>query len=345
MGISFGEIAARYGCELHGDPDFVVTQVATLAGADGEAITFLANSVYRAQLETTSAGAVILAADDLEACPVAALVARDPYIVYAQIAAELHPAMEMSPGVDPAATVEAGVQVPDSCQIAPGAVVESGAVLGESVYVGANSVIGPGAQIGDDTRIFAGVVICHGVRIGRRCIFHGGVVVGADGFGIAKDAAGGWIKVPQLGSVNIGDDVEIGANSTIDRGAIEDTEIGEGVKLDNQVQVAHNVVIGAHTAVAALVGISGSTRIGARCLIGGHTGFAGHITVSDDVMISAGTAVMNSIKRPGFYGGVAATVDEASRWRKNVARYRHLDEMARRLHKLEKLVEKKLGDE
>ncbi len=344
MGIRLGEIASRYGCELHGEPDFVVSQVATLAGADNQSITFLANSAYRAQLETTAAGAVILAPGDLAACPVAALVTKDPYIVDAQIAAELHPAIDLTPGVDPAATIAAGASIPASCQVAPGAVVETGVVLGERVYIGPNSVIGSGARLGDDTRVLAGVVICHEVRIGRRCIFHGGVVIGADGFGIAKDDAGAWIKVPQVGSVTIGDDVEIGANSTVDRGAIDDTVIGEGVKLDNLVQVAHNVVIGAHTAVAALVGISGSTRIGSRCLIGGHTGFAGHINVVDDVMISAGTAVMNSIKRPGFYGGVAATVDEASRWRKNVARYRQLDEMARRLFKVEKLVEKKLGD-
>jgi UDP-3-O-[3-hydroxymyristoyl] glucosamine N-acyltransferase len=344
MGISLGEIATRYGCELHGEPDFVVSKVATLSGADNQSITFLANSAYRPHLESTGAGAVILASDDLEACPVAALVAKDPYIVYARIAAELHPAVALSAGIDPSATVAASADVAESCEISPGAVVEADAVLGERVYVGPNSVIGRGASIGEDSRILAGVVVCHGVHMGARCIIHGGVVIGADGFGIAKDAAG-WVKVPQVGSVTIGDDVEIGANSTIDRGAIEDTVIGEGVKLDNQVQVAHNVIIGAHTAIAALVGISGSTRIGSRCLIGGHTGFAGHITVADDVMISAGTAVMNSIKRPGFYGGVAATVDEASRWRKNVARYRHLDEMARRLHKLEKLVEKKLGDE
>jgi UDP-3-O-[3-hydroxymyristoyl] glucosamine N-acyltransferase len=344
MDMNLGEIAVRYGCELHGEPDFVVRKVATLAGADNQSISFLANSAYRTQLETTAAGAVILAPDDLEACPVAALVAQDPYIVYARVAADLHPAMALSPGVDSAATIGAGARVPDSCEVAPGAVIEPGAVLGERAYVGSNSVVGRGATIGDDSRILAGVVVCHGVRIGDRCLIHGGVVIGADGFGIAKGTAG-WVKVPQVGGVSIGDDVEIGANSTIDRGAIEDTVISDGVKLDNQVQVAHNVVIGAHTAIAALVGISGSTRIGSRCLIGGHTGFAGHISVADDVMISAGTAVMNSIKKPGFYGGVAATADEASRWRKNVARYRQLDDMARRLHKLEKLVEKKLGDE
>jgi UDP-3-O-[3-hydroxymyristoyl] glucosamine N-acyltransferase len=234
--------------------------------------------------------------------------------------------------------------VPDSCQIAPGVVIEEGVELGERVYVGSNSVIGSGARIGDDTAIMASVVIYGGVRCGHRCLFHSGVVIGADGFGIARDEAGAWVKVPQVGGVSIGDDVEIGSHSTIDRGAIGDTIISDGVKIDNQVQVAHNVVIGAHTAIAALVGISGSTEIGARCIVGGHTGFAGHIKVVDDVAISAGTAVMNSIKKPGMYGGVAATVDEAARWRKNVARYRQLDEMARRLRKLEKIIEKNSSD-
>lgn len=344
MGISLGDLSSRYGCELHGQPDFIVDHVATLESAGQDSITFLANSAYRRGLDTTAAGAVILAPENLDACPVAALVTKNPYIIYSRIAAELHPSRAMVPGIHPSATVMPGCDVPDSCQIAPGAVIEEGVILGERVYVGPNSVIGAGARLGDDTTVMAGVIICHDVRIGKRCIFHGGVVIGADGFGIAKDEAGAWVKVPQLGSVSIGDDVEIGANTTVDRGAIEDTVISEGVKLDNQVQVAHNVAIGAHTAIAALVGISGSTQIGSRCIIGGHTGFAGHIHVVDDVAISAGTAVMNSIKKPGLYGGVAATADEAGRWRKNVARYRQLDAMARRLRKLEKIVEKISGD-
>jgi len=336
MRISLGDIAGRYGCELRGDPDCEVNHVATLHAADKDSITFLANPAYRSQLETTSAAAVILDPNDVEACPTAALVTPNPYVVYARIAADLHPAADLAPGIDASAKVDASCAIPASCQIAPGAVVEDRVVLGERVYIGPNAVIGSGTCIGDDTRIMAGVVFYHDVRLGRRCLVHSGVVIGADGFGIARDETVGWVKVPQLGCVVVGDDVEIGANTAIDRGAIEDTVIGDGVKLDNHIQVAHNVTIGPHTAIAALVGISGSTTIGARCIIGGLTGFAGHINVVDDVVITAGTGVMNSIKKPGVYGGVAATVDEIGRWRKNVARYRHLDEMARRLHKLEK---------
>jgi len=345
MGLSLGELAGRYGCELHGDPDSVVEHVATLGSAGEDSITFLANPAYRSHLETTRAGGVILAPADLDACKTAALVTPNPYVVYAHIAAELHPAAALLPGIHPAATVAPGANIPGSCEVAAGAVVEADVVVGERVYIGSNSVIGTGACLGDDTRVTAGVIIYPNVRIGRRCIFHGGVVIGSDGFGIAKDESNAWVKVPQVGSVVIGDDVEVGANTTIDRGAIDDTIIGEGVKLDNHIQIAHNVSIGAHTAIAALVGVSGSTTIGARCIIGGHTGFAGHINIVDDVVIMAGTAVMNSIKKPGLYGGVAATADEASRWRKNVARYRHLDEMARRLRKLEKILDAKQGEE
>jgi UDP-3-O-[3-hydroxymyristoyl] glucosamine N-acyltransferase len=336
MGISLGEIAGRYGCELHGDPDREVSRVATLRAADKDSITFLANSAYRSELRTTAAAAVILGPDDVEACPTAALATPNPYVVYARIAADLHPAAALVPGIDATAKVAAGCDIPASCQIAAGVVVEDRVVLGERVYIGPNAVIGSGTRVGDDTRVMAGVVFYHDIRVGRRCLVHSGVVIGADGFGIAKDESGGWLKVPQLGGVVVGDDVEIGAHTTIDRGAIEDTVIGDGVKLDNHIQVAHNVTIGPHTAIAAIVGISGSTKIGARCIIGGMSGFAGHINVVDDVVITAGTAIMNSIRKPGMYGGVAATVDEIGRWRKNVARYRQLDEMARRLRKLEK---------
>ena len=336
MGLSLGEIAGRYGCELHGDPDIEVNHVATLSGANDQSISFLANSAYRSQLDTTSAAAVIVGPDDLEACPAAALLSPNPYLVYAHIANDLHPPRPLEPGIDPSARVADGCTIPESCQVAPGAVVESGVVLGERVFIGPNVVVGRDSTLGDDTRVMSGVILYHGVRIGQRCIFHGGVVIGADGFGIAPDGTGAWTKVPQIGSVLIGDDVEIGANTTIDRGAIEDTVIHEGVKLDNHIQVAHNVSIGAHTVIAALTGISGSVKIGARCHIGGHAGFAGHIEVTDDVIITAGTPVIGSIKRPGAYGGVATSADDIRSWRKNAARFGQLDKMARRLHALEK---------
>ena len=344
MGLSLGIIAAKYGCELRGDPDFEVGRVATLQNADGESITFLANSNYRSQLATTHAGAVILAPEDADDCPAAALITKNPYNVYAHVADTLHPAAVLTAGIDPAATVGPGCTVPESCQIAAGARLSDQVTLGERVYVGPNSVVGANTEIADDTRLMAGVVIYDKVRIGRRCLFHAGAVIGADGFGIAKDESNAWTKVPQLGAVVIGDDVEVGAVTTIDRGAIDDTVIGDGVKLDNHIQVGHNVTIGSHTVIAALVGISGSTRIGSRCIIGGQSGFAGHLEVVDDVVLTAGTPVLSSIRKPGVYGGVWTHADEASRWRRNAARFRHLDEMARRLRKLEKRVDELTGD-
>ncbi|MDH3509667.1 MAG: UDP-3-O-(3-hydroxymyristoyl)glucosamine N-acyltransferase [Gammaproteobacteria bacterium] len=345
MGLSLGDIAARYGCELRGDPDFVVHHVATLKGADRRSIAFLANAVYRSQLGTTKAGAVIVSPDDAEACSTAALITSNPYLVYAHVAAELHPAEAVEPGISPATTIGSDADVPQSCHVAAGAVIDADVTLGERVYIGANSVIGRGSELGDDTRVMAGVIIYPGVRIGRRCILHGGAVIGADGFGIAKDESGAWIKVPQLGAVIIGDDVEIGANTAIDRGAIENTVIGNGVRLDNLIQVGHNVSIGADTAIAGLTGIAGSARIGARCIIGGHAGVAGHIEIVDDVVVTGGTPVLSSLKKPGYYGGVATSADDIRKWRRNAARFSQLDEMARRLRKLEKQIEKSTGDE
>ncbi len=205
MSISLGEIAARYGCELHGDPDRRVSYVATLSGASHDSISFLANRAYRSQLEATGAGAVILSTEHVEACPTAALVSPNPYAVYARVAAELHPPAAVRAGVDPRASMGQGCTVADSCEIAAGAVIEDGALLGERVCIGPNSVVGRDAQIGDDTRLMANATVYHSVRIGKRCLLHSGSVIGADGFGIAQDDSG-WTKVPQLGSVDVGDD-------------------------------------------------------------------------------------------------------------------------------------------
>lgn len=335
MTVSLGDIAARYGCELHGDPDTGVTHVATLSAAGPGSITFLANKSYRPQLGDTQATAVILSPDDVEDCPVAALVSPNPYAVYARVATELYPLYDPGPGIDERASIGAGCTIPASCRIAAGAVIEDGVALGERVAIGPNSVVGRGTTIGDDSRLWAGVTIYHGVRLGKRCLVHSGAVIGADGFGIAREEQG-WTKVPQVGGVDIGDDVEIGANTTIDRGAIDDTVICAGAKLDNQVQIAHNVRIGAHTAMAALTGVAGSTTIGANCMIGGASIIAGHISICDHVLLAAGTGVASSIAKPGAYGGWPANADEIGRWRKNVIRYGQLDEMARRVRKLEK---------
>lgn len=342
MAMTLGALAVRHGCELRGDPAITVGHVATLAGARAGALTFLANPQYRSQLAGTSAAAVVLGPDDVPACPVACLVSANPYLTYARIAAELHPPRLLRPGIAPGAHVARGCRVPDSCQIESGAVVGEGALIAERVYIGANAVVGEGCRLGDDTRLMAGACLYDGVRIGRRCLIHSGVVIGADGFGIAREATGAWTKVPQVGSVVIGDDVEIGANTTIDRGAIDDTSIGDGVKLDNQIQIGHNVVIGRHTAIAGLVGVAGSTRIGERCIIGGDTVLSGHLTVADDVVISGGARVTRSIKRPGVYGG-AIPADEANRWRKNVVRFGQLDDLARRLCHLESVIKKNSG--
>ena len=339
MSLSVADIAVRYGCRIAGDPDARVARVATLENASGDCISFLANPRYRRWLSQTQAAAVILAPDDASECPTTALITDNPYSVYARVATELAPAVALVAGVHAAATVSAQAQVPASCEVGPGAVIAAGAVLGERVFVGPGVVIGRDCQVGDDTRLIANVTLCHGVRFGQRCIVHPGSVVGSDGFGIAQEPEG-WFKVPQLGSVQIGDDVEIGACTSIDRGAIEDTVIEDGVKLDNQIQVAHNVHIGAHTVVAACVGISGSTRIGQRCMIAGAVGFVGHLDIADDVIITGQTMVNRSIDEPGGVYSSALPMDEARRWRRNSARFRKLDELAKRLSKLEKKLSK-----
>lgn len=336
MSVSLGQLAVRHGCELRGDPGRVVDRVATLARADDRALTFLANASYRTQLAETRAAAVILSQADAASCPVAALVTRDPYVTYARIAAELHPAAPVEPGVHPSAVIGLGATVPASCEVGPGVVVGRGVVLGERVVLGPRTVVADRVVIGADTRVMAGVNVCADVRIGMRCVLHPGVVLGSDGFGFAREREGSYLKVPQLGGVLVGDDVEIGANTTIDRGAIDDTVIGSGVKLDNQIQVGHNVHIGEHTVIAAQVGISGSTTIGARCTIGGQAGFAGHIVVADDVIIGGGTSVTGSIREAGIYAGGGTPADHLPRWRRNMARFGQLDDLARRLRALEK---------
>jgi UDP-3-O-[3-hydroxymyristoyl] glucosamine N-acyltransferase len=339
MSWTLGQLAVRFGCSLRGDPDLRVERVATLAQATPGTITFLANPRYRAQLATTRATAVILAAEHAEQCPAAALIAADPYATYARVAALLHPAQAHPPGVHPRAVVAADATIAPGASIGACVVIESGARVGEHARVGPGCVVGARAEIGSSSELVASVVVCHDVRIGSRVLVHPGTVIGADGFGFAREPEG-WLKVPQLGSVVIGDDVEIGALTTIDRGAIEDTVVEEGVKLDNNIQVAHNVRIGAHTIIAACVGISGSTVIGKRCMIAGAVGFVGHLQIADDVVITGQTMVNRSIDKPGVYSS-ALPMDEAVRWRRNSARFRHLDELARRVQALEATLGKK----
>ena len=320
---SLGELAVRFGLELRGEPSLRVSRVATLSHAQPGTLSFLANPKYRRQLEATHATAVLVAPENAASCRVAALVDPNPYLAYARIAGVLHPEAPAAPGIHPSAVVSAKARVAPSASVAALAVIEDDAQIDDWVLVGPGSIVQHGARIGADSRLIARVTVCAGVRIGQRCILHAGAVVGADGFGFAPDA-GTWLKVPQIGSVQIGDDVEIGANTTIDRGAIDDTLVEQGVKLDNQIQVGHNVTIGAHTAVAGCVGISGSTTIGRRCMIGGGVGIAGHLTIADDVVVTGCSLVSASIRQAGSYSSGMPAV-ETRLWRRMVAHLRRLD--------------------
>jgi UDP-3-O-[3-hydroxymyristoyl] glucosamine N-acyltransferase len=320
---SLGELAVRFGLTLRGEPELKVRSVATLSRAETGGLSFLANSRYRRQLESTRATAVLVNAEDEAHCPVAALIHPNPYLAYARIASLLHPASSVAPGKHPSAVISSSARIAASASIGPLAVVEDDAEIGERVSIGPASIVQRGARIGADSILVSRVTLYPGVSLGARCILHAGAVVGADGFGFASNS-GSWVKVPQVGSVRIGDDVEIGANTTIDRGAIDDTVVENGVKLDNQIQVGHNVVIGAHTAIAACTGISGSTVIGQRCMIGGMVGFAGHLTIADDVVVTGCSLVSASIKKPGSYSSGMPTV-ETRLWRRMVAHLRRLD--------------------
>ncbi|MGA2023384.1 MAG: UDP-3-O-(3-hydroxymyristoyl)glucosamine N-acyltransferase [Steroidobacteraceae bacterium] len=322
MSIALGELAARSGCELQGDPNLLIESVAALGSARPGSLSFLANPKLSAQLQHTGASAVVLDRRSAAQCPTAALISPNPHAAFARIAGWLYPAPPVQPGVHPSALVDAAAQVEESAEIGPYCVIGAGAHIGARCRIGPSCLIGAQAGIGPDSTLVARVTLAERVQLGARALIHPGAVIGADGFGYAREGAV-WVKVPQLGTVIVGDDVEIGANTTIDRGAIEDTLIAEGVKLDNQIQIGHNVQIGAHTAIAACTGISGSTRIGARCMIGGQCGFAGHITICDDVVITGMAMVSGSISTPGVYSS-GIPLEPARRWRRVVAQLKRL---------------------
>ena len=326
------EIVARLGGELIGEPSVVVTQVAPVDAATSGTITFLTNPKYRNALAETAASAVVLAPSAIDLSNLPRIVHPNPYAYYARLVALLNPPNAMPSGAHRSAVVES--ELPGSCSIGANAVIGKGVRLGERVCIGAGSVVGDNASIGDDGLLHPNVTLAANCHLGARVVVQSGAVIGGDGFGFAKEA-GQWVKIPQVGRVVIGDDAEIGANTTIDRGALEDTVIGNDVKLDNQIQIAHNVHIGDHTAIAGCVGIAGSTKIGRRCTIGGAAMIIGHLNIGDDVHVSAGTLIGKSIPHPGQYTGsfpMAAHDD----WLKNAAKVRHLDEMHRRLRELEK---------
>jgi UDP-3-O-[3-hydroxymyristoyl] glucosamine N-acyltransferase len=333
MPVRLAELAVRFGCRLRGDPDALVERVASLQEAGPGTIAFLANRRYRRYLAQTRATAVVIEPALADECPVAALATPNPYATYARIAQLLHPEPAFEPGRHPSAVVEPGALVDATAWVGAHAYVARGAEIGPGVFIGPGSIVMAGARIGDSSRLVARVTICTGVRIGQRCVVHPGAVVGGDGFGHAPDG-GAYVKVPQIGAVVIGDDVEVGANSTIDRGAIGDTMIADGVKIDNQVQIGHNVRIGEHTVIAGCVGISGSAVIGRRCMLGGMVGVVGHLEICDDVLVTGRTMISSSIRQPGIYSSALAA-DEAKRFRRNAARFQKLDELAKRVRRLE----------
>lgn len=330
MAHSLGEIAAHLGASLHGDSDCAITGIATLETASAGDLTFLSNRRYKKQLSLTRAAAVILSEAHLSECPVAALIVDDVYLAFALAVRFLFPPEAITPGFHPSASVALTATIDASSQVDAHAVIKDGAQVGAGVYIGAGSVIGKNVIIGDNTRILENVVIAHDVCIGKNALFHPGVVIGADGFGFAENKDGSWVKIPQIGSVIVEDDVEVGANTTIDRGALGNTHIGKGVKIDNQVQIGHNVIIGEFTAIAGCAGVAGSARIGRRCRIGGGCGINGHIEIADDVILTGMSAVTNSIREAGVYSATMPATDGRA-WRRNVARFHLLDESFREI--------------
>ena len=317
------ELAARFGLELCGE-DRVVAGVGTLADAAPSQLGFLANPRYRGQLAQTRAGVVVLRAEDADACTGTALLARDPYVAFARIAALFEQRPTHAPGIHPSAVVDPSAQVDPAASIGPHASIGARSRVDAGAIIGPGCVVGDDCTVGEDCELVARVCLVKRVRLGARVRIHPGAVLGADGFGLAMHE-GRWIKVPQLGGVVVGEDCEIGANTTIDRGALEDTVLEEDVRLDNQIQIGHNAVIGAHTAMAGCVAVAGSARIGRNCLIGGGAGITGHIEITDRVIVQAKSFVTRSITEPGTYGS-AVPAREARAWTRTLARLNRLGE-------------------
>lgn len=330
---TISELADILGGDVIGNGQHIISNVATLANASDIDVSFLANSKYRKYLAQTNAGCVLVDRASSDNVVANAIVVADPYVAYAKAATLLFPEPSFGNQVAASAVVADDVSLAEGVHIAANCVIESGVSIANDVYIGPGCVIGAGTQIGTGCRLKANVTLEHDIVLGERVILHPGVVIGADGFGLANEN-GKWIKIPQVGTVRLGNDVEVGANTTIDRGAIDDTIIADGVKIDNQIQIGHNVTIGEHTVIAGCVGIAGSTHIGAYCAIGGGSGIAGHITIADSVQLMGMSMVTKSISEPGVYASGIPS-EPVKQWHKNVARYRKSAELFERVKKLE----------
>jgi UDP-3-O-[3-hydroxymyristoyl] glucosamine N-acyltransferase len=337
--VRVSNLSALLGGEVIGAADLIVERIGSLQSADDTTVSFLSNPRYATQLESTRAGCVIVSPgfrSKVTHLP-SAIVCADPYLAYARLTqwwAREHAPVKAASGQHPSAVVDGSAQVHPTARVDALAVIGPGARVGAGAWVGAHAVMEDQAVLGAHSRLGPRVVLGRGCAVGERCILHAGVVIGADGFGFAAHE-GRWEKIEQLGAVRIGDDVEIGANTCVDRGALEDTVIEQGVKLDNLIQIGHNVRIGAHTAMAGCVGVAGSARIGAHCTVGGGAIILGHLEVADHVHVSAATVVTRSIVKPGQYSGVYPFEENAS-WEKNAATLRQLHGLRDRLRALEK---------
>jgi UDP-3-O-[3-hydroxymyristoyl] glucosamine N-acyltransferase len=339
---SLSEIASRLGGQVLGDSSVRVAQIATLEMAGPDQISFLTNSKYRSQLAGTRAGAVIVPPAEAETITIPRIVTDNPYAYFARVSALLNPPPEVCSGIHATAVIAAGATVDETASVGACAVIGAGASIGAHCVIGDNCSVGENTVIGDHTRLYPGVTVYHRCIVGNHVIIHSGAVIGADGFGFAMDA-GRWLKIEQIGRVIIGDHVEIGANTTIDRGALNDTVIEDGVKLDNQIQVAHNVRIGAHTVISGCVGIAGSAVIGKYCRIGGSAGILGHLEIADDVEIAPFTLIGKSINAAGRYAGIYPFTRN-DEWRVNAVHLRHLGDLVKRIKSLEQEIESLKGE-
>ncbi|WP_291971731.1 UDP-3-O-(3-hydroxymyristoyl)glucosamine N-acyltransferase [Candidatus Symbiopectobacterium sp.] len=336
VSIRLDALAAQLDAQLHGDGDIVITGVASMHSARSGQITFLSDSRYREQLTTTQASAVVVTEVDLPYCKAAALVVKNPYLTYAHMAQLMDTTPQPAQDIAPSAVIADDAVLGRNVAIGANAVIESGAELGDGVVICAGCFVGKHARIGAGSRLWANVTVYHRVELGAQCLIQSGAVIGSDGFGYANER-GNWVKIPQLGTVRIGDCVEIGANTTIDRGALDDTIIGDGVIIDNQCQIAHNVVIGDNTAVAGGVIMAGSLKIGRYCMIGGASVINGHMEICDKVTVTGMGMVMRPITEPGVYSS-GIPLQPNKTWRKTAALVMSIDDMSKRLKAVERKV-------
>ena len=335
---SLQDIATALDAELKGDAEQIVSGIATLSNATMSEISFLANPAYEKQLASTKAAAVIVHPHQADLCPVAAIVVDNPYVAYAKVSHLFNDAPKATPGAHPSAIIHETAVVDSSASIGANAIIEAGSAVKRGAIIGPGSVVGENSVVGAHSHLHANVTLYHSVSIGERCVLHSGSVIGSDGFGFANEQ-GKWKKIAQLGGVTIGNFVDVGANTAIDRGAIEDTQIHDNVILDNHIQIGHNVIIGEGTAIAGCTGIAGSTKIGKNCTIAGAVAIAGHLKICEGVHVTMRSVVTRSISESGSYSSGTA-MSSTREWRKNAARFRQLDQFVKRLQTVERFIKK-----